>query len=61
MSKFKLTLTTPYSTISVEADEENVAHIGDFVDTLVRPIMLAATFANETVTEVLGEYGAHAL
>lgn len=58
MTTAKIGLVFEGSNIMIEVDAESVTHISGMIDNLVRPMLAAAGFHQDTIIEAIGEYGA---
>lgn len=58
MSTAKIGLMFEGSQIVIEVPAESVTHISGMIDNLVRPMLAAAGFAEGTINEAIGEFGA---
>lgn len=50
----KIELTNEDGTQTIEIAED-IQYLGDYIDFLVRPVLLAAGFSNELIKDYIGE------
>ena len=53
--RYSISYQDDYVTVTIEVDE-NCEQIDDFINNLVRPLMLGAGYSHKNVDGVLGEY-----